>query len=299
MKIVIAGATGFIGKALCDSLVVQHQVIALTRNIRKAAVILPKEMEILTWNENWRKKIQGCDAIINLSGASVAQGRWTKKLKSKILNSRINSTNALIESAKKLEPKPRVMILASAIGFYGNAGDKQLNENSPAGKGFLSNVCRQIETKAKEIKDIGIRDVVIRTSIVLDRSGGALKKMILPFKFFLGSKFSSGLQWMSWISLADEVSAIKFLIENQNSNGIFNLSSPEPVRNKDFVKTLTSVLHRPCFMALPKIALKLLFGQKAEELFLTSQKVYPQRLLDTGFKFKYPDLNSALKSMNF
>ena len=297
MKIVIAGATGLIGKALCDSLVVQHQVIALTRDIKKAAVILPKEMEILTWNENWQKKVRGCDAIINLSGASVAQGRWTKKQKSKILNSRINSTNILIESAKKLEPK--VMILASAIGFYGNAGDKQLNENSSAGKGFLSNVCRQIENKAKEIKDIGIRDVIIRTSIVLDRSGGALEKMILPFKFFLGSKFGSGQQWMSWISLADEVSAIKFLVENQNSNGIFNLSSPEPVRNKDFVKTLASVLHRPCFMVLPKIAIKLLFGQKAEELFLTSQKVYPQRLLDTGFKFKYPDLNSALKSMNF
>lgn len=299
MKIVIAGATGFIGKALCDSLVQQHQVIALTRNIEKAAVILPKEIEILAFNENWQKKIRGCDAIINLSGANIAQGQWTKKQKTKILNSRTNSTNILIESARKMEPKPKVMVLASAIGFYGNAGDEPLNENSPAGKGFLASVCQQIETKAKEIKDIGIRDVVIRTSIVLDPSGGALKKMIVPFKLFLGSKFGTGQQWMSWISLADEVSAIKFLIENQNLSGTFNLSSPEPVRNKDFVKTLASVLRRPCFMPLPEIALKILFGQKAEEIFLTSQKVYPDRLLKAGFKFKYPNLKSTLKSINF
>ncbi len=303
MKIVIAGATGFIGKALCENLVEHHHVVALTRDRQKAAFILPKEIEILNWDavssDKQKEKFSGCDAIINLTGVSIAQGRWTKKQRAEILNSRINSTKILIEYAKSSDPKPEVMMLASAIGFYGNGGDKRLNEDSSAGDGFLSGVCQQIEGFAKEIRAAGIRDVVIRTSIVLDARGGALGKMILPFKFFLGSKFGNGQQWMSWISLADEIAAIRFVIDNQNLNGVFNLSSPVPVRNGDFVKTLASALHRRCFIALPEKMLKVLFGPKAEELFLLSQKVYPDRLLDAGFKFKYPDLKSAFESMNF
>jgi uncharacterized protein (TIGR01777 family) len=303
MKVAVTGATGFIGRALCKKLDQEHNVIALTRNPEKAYVLLGKEVEIIKWNPNsldgWEKDLENTEAIINLAGTNLASGRWTKKQKIKILNSRINASRILIQAVKKLQTRPKVVITASAIGFYGSRGDEKLGEESTGGDGFLASITQKIEDCSREFEDLGLRSVVIRTGIVLDESGGALPKMITPIKFYLGGYWGSGNQWMSWISLTDEVAAIKFLTENVNLYGIFNLTSPQPLTNRQFFKVLSFELKKPCWLPTPALVLKIGFGQMATELFLISQRVYPNKLLDAGFKFQDPELKDALESIRF
>jgi len=214
MKIVVTGATGFIGKALCNELAKEHNVIALTRRPEKASVLFERPVEIVKWNPNalegWEKSLDGSDAIVNLAGTNLASGRWTKKLKAEILNSRIKASKVLIQAIENSKTKPRAIITASAIGFYGNRADEELDEESKAGFGFLAGVAQQIEDCSREFEILGLRSVVIRTGIVLGSSGGALPKMAMPFKFYLGGYWGSGYQWMSWISLTDEVTASSF-----------------------------------------------------------------------------------------
>jgi uncharacterized protein (TIGR01777 family) len=301
MKIVVTGATGFIGEALCNELAKEHNVVALTRSPEKAQALLDKAVEIIQWNpgdtDGWERSLDGSDAIVNLAGTNLASGRWSKNFKTEILDSRIKTSKALIRAIKTLKAKPKTIITASAIGFYGNNADEKLDEESRGGAGFLAGVAQEIEDCSREFETLGLRSVVIRTGIVLGAGGGALPKMIMPFKFYIGGYWGSGDQWMSWISLADEVTAIKFLIENSNLHGVFNLTSPEPLTNRKLFQVLAKVLRKPCWLPIPAFVLKIMFGEMANELFLGSQRVYPRKLIDAGFEFKYSELTKALESI--
>jgi uncharacterized protein (TIGR01777 family) len=301
MKIVVTGATGFIGEALCNELAKEHNVVALTRSPEKAQALLDKAVEIIQWNpgdtDGWERSLDGSDAIVNLAGTNLASGRWSKNFKTEILDSRIKTSKVLIRAIKNLKAKPKTIITASAIGFYGNSADEKLDEESRGGAGFLAGVAQEIEDCSREFETLGLRSVVIRTGIVLGAGGGALPKMIMPFKFYIGGYWGSGDQWMSWISLADEVTAIKFLIENSNLHGVFNLTSPEPLTNRKLFQVLAKVLRKPCWLPIPAFVLKIMFGEMANELFLGSQRVYPRKLIDAGFEFKYSELTKALESI--
>ena len=302
MKVAITGATGFIGRALCNELIKGHNVIALTRNPEKASSLLDKAVEIFKWNpdtlDGWEKCLEGSDAVVNLAGTNLALGRWTKNVKAEILNSRVSSSRLLVSAMKSFKARPKVIILASAIGFYGSRGDELLDEDSKAGYGFLAKVCQEIESYYREFEALGFRSVIIRTGVVLGANGGALPKMMMPFKFYIGGHWGSGNQWMSWISLADEVAAIKFLIENANLCGVFNLTSLGALKNRQFFQILAGVLKKTCWLPMPAFALKVMFGQMASELFLASQRVYPRKLIDSGFKFEQAELINALESMD-
>jgi uncharacterized protein (TIGR01777 family) len=281
----------------------EHNVIALTRRPEKASVLFERPVDIIKWNpkymDGWGKCLDGSDAIVNLAGTNLASGRWSKSFKAQILDSRIQASKVLIQAIENSKAKPRVIITASAIGFYGNRADEKLDEESSAGIGFLAGVAQKIEDCSRGFETLGLRSVVIRTGIVLGSSGGALPKMTMPFKFYLGGYWGSGDQWMSWISVADEVAAIKFLIENSNLNGAFNLTSPEPMQNKQFFQILAKVLRRPCFLPIPAFVLKIMFGEMVDELFLAGQRVYPRKLINAGFNFKYPELKKTLESIEF
>jgi uncharacterized protein (TIGR01777 family) len=300
-RVVIAGATGFIGRQLCRQLRGDYELIALSRNVAKATIILDGLAQVVQGGakrvSDWTETIDGAFAVINLSGENIGSGRWTSGKKEKILSSRLDSLKALLEAIKRAKEKPKVAVIASAIGFYGSRDDEQIDEDSAAGKGFLADVCKQIENIAGQIEAAGVRCVIIRSGVVLGRQGGALLKLMQPFRFFMGGHIGTGQQWFSWISLEDEVNAIKFLMENDNLHGAFNLTAPEPVRMKEFCNTLGNCLNRPSWFHVPGLVLKIIFGEMADEMLLASQKVYPKRLLQAGFKFKYPDLENALKNI--
>jgi len=301
MKVVITGATGFIGSALCKELHKDYQVIALSRDASRAAKSIGDWAKAVEWDGrttgSWLGAANGALAIINLAGENIASGRWTESKKAGILHSRTDSTRAVIEAIKQMDKKPAVVIQASAIGYYGPRRDEQLDENSTPGKGFLANVCQRTESFAKQIEALGVRCVIIRTGVVLGRDGGAFEKLAKPFRFFLGGHLGSGRQWFSWIHLDDEVAAIKFLIENEDLKGAFNLTAPEPVTMKEFCKILGKVMHRPCWLNVPAFAARLALGEMAEEMLLSGQKVLPKRLLNTDFNFKYTNVKSALKDI--
>lgn len=303
MKMVVAGATGFIGRSLCNELAKEHNIIALTRRPEKASNFFAKSIDIIKWNpkynDGWESCLDGSDAIVNLAGTNLASARWSKNFKAEILDSRIKASKAIIQAIEKSKVKPKTIITASAIGFYGNRANEKLDEESGGGDGFLASVAKEIEDSSREFEILGLRSIVIRTGIVLGSSGGALPKMIMPFKCYLGGYWGKGNQWMSWISLADEVAAIKFLIKNSNLYGAFNLTSPEPLQNRQLFQILARVLKKPCWLPVPAFMLKIMFGEIANELFLASQRVYPKKLIDAGFKFKYTELKKALESIKF
>jgi uncharacterized protein (TIGR01777 family) len=302
MKIAVIGATGFIGSALCKELAEENNIIALTRNPNKPHTRFSNNIDFIKWNtqslNGWQHCLEGADAIVNLAGENLGISRWNQQRKTEIINSRIDSIKILLSAVKSLTRKPGVIVLASAVGYYGSRGEEDLNEDSAAGIGFLANVCKQLESFANDFKNLGIRPVIIRSGLVLDSAGGALPKMIMPFKFHLGGYLGSGKQWISWITLADEISAIKFLIENEKLEGAFNLTSPQPIRNREFFQTVASVSNKSCRFRVPEYALKIAFGEMADEVLLASQKVYPKKLIAAGFKFQNPDLETALQSMN-
>ena len=298
MKIVVTGATGFIGRALCSELAGGHEVVGLTRRPEKVCFDRDASIDVVRWNaeqmDGWETSLEGADAVVNLAGTNPAAGRWTESFKASILSSRIRSSRILLEAIRETAARPKSFVISSAIGFYGSRGDEQLDEGSGGGEGFLVDVCRENESAAKEVEALGMRAIVLRTGVVLDLSGGALPKMAMPFRFCLGGRWGGGEQWMSWISLADEVSAVRFLIENDGLKGVFILTSPEPVRNRSFCQTLAGVLKRPCWLPMPAILLRMMFGQMADEMFLASQRVCPSRLLAAGYEFKHAGLRDAL-----
>lgn len=297
MRIVITGATGLIGKALCEKLSPDYEIIALSRHPEQTR--LGQNVTFAQWDAHspgpLAKHIDGSFAVINLAGESIASGKWTKAKRRSILQSRLNITNALVETISMAEHKPDVLIQASAIGYYGFGTHGQVDENSGGGDGFLAEVCKKWEQSSKQAEKFGTRRIIIRTGIVLSGDDGVLPRIVKPFKFFLGGYPGSGKQSVSWITIDDEVAAIKFLLENRNLSGVFNLVSPNPVTIRQLCKTLGRILKRPCWIPVPALVLRLAFGKMADETILADQKVVPNRLLKAGFKFEHPDIDDALK----
>ena len=300
-RVVITGASGFIGRALCEDLCKDYKVIALSRDIRRAAQSIGEFAEILEWDGRttgtWISRADGAFAIINLAGENLASGRWNQSKKAGILHSRLEATRAVISAIKQVEKKPSVIIQASAIGYYGSCGNQQLNEKSPPGKGFLAEVCQKVELCTEQIEGLNVRYIIIRSSVVLGREGGALPRLVKPFQFFVGGYPGNGRQWFSWISLDDEVAVIRFLMENKKQQGVFNLTAPEPVTMKKFCRTLGRILHRPSWFPVPGFILRPALGEMADEMLLSGQRVLPERLIDAGFQFKYPEADKALSEI--
>jgi hypothetical protein len=239
----------------------------------------------------------GADAVVNLAGASIADGRWSAERKAKLSSSRIDTTRALVAALAKMNARPRVLVSASATGVYGNRGDELLTEDSLPGNEFLSNLAKDWEAEALKAEAIGVRVVLARFGVILARDGGALPKIVLPFRFFAGGKIGSGKQWMSWISLDAVIEILRFALENGNVRGPINVISPQPVQNAEFTKTLASILHRPALFPAPPFALRLALGEMADALLLSSQRVLPKKLESLGYRFLHADLKSALAAV--
>jgi len=301
MRVVITGASGFIGRALCRRLRGDCEIVALSRNAEPAAKSPAGAARVVMWDGrtlgDWMREVDGAAAVVNLAGENVASGRWTSSKKERILQSRSDCARVLVEAIKRVDSKPGVMIQASAVGYYGPRGDESLDEGSPGGSGFLSEVCRESEGTGREVEALGVRYVVIRTGVVLGAGGGALARMVQPFRFYLGGHLGSGRQWLSWISLDDEVAAIEFLIKNRQFKGAFNLTSPQPVTMREFSGTLGRVLGRPVWVNVPGFVMRLLLGEMANEMLLSGQRVMPRRLREAGFEFKHEDLEGALTAI--
>jgi uncharacterized protein (TIGR01777 family) len=301
-RIIITGATGFIGRALCKQLVEGgYEVVALSRSSKGGSESLPNQVKIVNWDagtaEGWADYTDGAYAIINLAGENIGSGRWTERKKRRILESRLKAGRAVVEAVEKAGVKPKVVIQASGIGYYGDRGDELLEESSLAGSGFLVEVAKRWEESTKKVESVGVRQVIIRTGVVLGADGGFLSRVLLPFRLFVGGHLGSGHQWIPWIHLDDEVGAIMFLMEKENLQGVFNLTAPNPLTSKDFFRLLGRVMRRPSWLPVPGFALRLLLGEMAKELILSGQRAVPKRLLDSGYEFKYADAESALREI--
>jgi uncharacterized protein (TIGR01777 family) len=244
----------------------------------------------------WEKAIDGADGIINLAGEPIAGKRWSEAQKQKLRSSRIVSTRSLVSAIAKAQNKPKFLLSASAVGYYGPHGDETITESSPPGSDFLARLCVDWETEAKQAEAHGVRVAIIRTGIVLDRAQGALKKMVPPFKTYLGGPLGSGNQWMPWIHIEDEIGLLIFLMENENARGAFNATAPHPVTMEEFAKALGGVLNRPSWVSVPPSALALIVGEMAD-ILLTGQRTIPEAALKLGYVFKYPTIGEALKSL--
>jgi uncharacterized protein (TIGR01777 family) len=292
-RILVVGSSGIIGTQLVAFLDTGgHDVWRLVRRSVKEGA---KEIR---WEPSSgvleRSKLEGFDAIIHLGGEGIGDKRWSRKRKKMIRDSRVDSTSLLSEAVSNLRQKPEVFILASAIGWYGDRGDEELDEGSHSGEGFLPSVCVDWESAASMVRESEVRTIFLRSGIVLSGTGGALGKMLLPFKMGAGGPMGGGRQWMSWISLDDEIYAIHHLLMNVESDGVYNLTAPNPSRQKNFAKTLGKVLRRPAFAPLPAFVVRVLFGEMGVKLTLESQKVIPTRLVQEGYEFLHPNLEVAL-----
>lgn len=301
MRIIITGGTGLIGKALCPLLLADgHLITVLSRNPDSARG-MPSGVRIEDWDgqttEGWGHLVNGADAVINLAGAGIADRPWTAQRKQTIRESRIRAGLAVQKAIQQATQKPKVLIQASAVGYYGARHDDEIiTEATPAGTDFLAKVCFDWEMSTVPVTKMGVRRPIIRTGIVLSKEGGALSKMVLPFKFFAGGPLGSGKQWMPWIHITDQVRAIKFLLDNPRADGPFNLASPNPVTNKQFGEILGATMRRPSFMPAPAFAMKTVLGEMAT-IVLDGQRVVPQRLEELGFAFTHPSLRETLSEM--
>ena len=301
MKVIVAGGSGFIGSEVIRKLLVsKHQVVLLSRKPVGVRSGYNESLQIVQWDGktvgSWSKFIDGADAVINLSGENIAARRWSPKQKARLISSRINSTRAIILSISKTSKKPRILINASAVGYYGNFGNGDVAETQIQGEGFLSELCEQWEGEALHAKKYGLRVVLLRIGIVLEPSGGALRKMLLPFQLFIGGPLGSGKQWFPWIHRDDVVNIIMFAIENDALLGAVNVSSPSPVTMKEFARSLGRVIGKPSWLPIPSLILKFVLGEMSQ-MSLGGRRIIPKKLLDNGFVFQYPDLDKALKSL--
>ena len=295
MKVLVSGATGFIGRALCSALKTNgHQVASLVR--RRGSGSNDEVFWDPTQGQIELDKLNNLDAVIHLAGEPVV-GRWSERKKAAIYDSRVQGTQLLVDSLKKLQNPPSIFLSASAIGFYGDTGFKCVDEASPQGEGFLAHVSADWEAASAPLAASGMRVAHMRIGLVLSPKGGALQRMLPPFKFGLGGILGSGKQAMSWIALDDLVAAFLYVLSNEALDGPFNLVAPQAVSNYEFTKTLGRVLRRPTFFPVPAFVLKFLLGEMAESLFLGSSCVRPTRLIKAGFSFKYPKLDAALEHL--
>jgi uncharacterized protein len=296
MKVLISGGSGLVGSALTNALRADgHSVSHFVRPGHTAA---PGDV---LWNPSRATvdvpALEGYNAIVHLSGASIADGRWTAERKAVLRSSRVDSTRVLVDSLTHLKQPPRVFVCASAIGFYGDRGDELLTETSGNGNDFLSVLCRAWESEAARAATSGIRTVMTRFGVILATQGGALPRMLTPFKLGVGGRLGSGKQWISWVALEDVVKVVRAAIDNQNLSGPVNVVAPQPVQNDEFTRVLAGVMHRPAIFPAPAFALRLALGQMADALLLSSQRVQPEKLAKTGHNFRYETLRSALQAI--
>ncbi len=304
MKIAVTGATGFVGSRLVARLHKEgNRVLVLTRNTTYAQKVFPSEafpnVEIVTYTPtvsgSWQDVIASCDGVVNLAGEPIAEERWTPEHKREILNSRQLGTQKIVEAIAKANPKPPVLVNASAIGYYGTSETATFDESSSSGSDFLAQVCQAWEAEARKVKDAGVRLVILRFGIVLGQ-GGALGKMIMPFKLFAGGPIGSGRQWFSWIHIDDLVSLILQALTKPEIEGLYNATAPNPVQMTDFCQTLGQVIHRPSWLPVPAFALEALLGDGAM-VVLEGQQVLPKHTLESGFEYQYPNLQPALRQI--
>jgi uncharacterized protein (TIGR01777 family) len=296
MKILMSGSHGLVGKALVASLTRDgHEVVRLVRHERAFGSL---EVE---WHPDQghidAAHLEGFEAVVHLAGESIASSRWTKEKKRSIYDSRVKGTSLLSDAFARVSRPPSVFVSASAIGYYGNRGDELLSETSAPGNDFLSGVCVEWENAAKPAAEKGIRTAYARFGIILDANEGALAKMLTPFRLGAGGKIGSGKQWMSWIALSDVINALKFLIMDESMCGPVNVVAPNPVTNAEFTETLGRVLSRPTVIPIPAFGARLVFGEMADALLLSSQRVDPTVLQDRGFPFNWPTLEPALRHL--
>jgi uncharacterized protein len=298
MRIAITGGTGLVGTALSDSLRADgHDLFILTRNPENGYQKGVTYVKWLTQDANPANELDAIDVFINLAGESINSGRWTDKRKAQILNSRVHATNEAISIIKQLTQKPKLLINASAIGFYGTSMEKSFSEaTDKAGEDFLAQTVKRWESATIEAQELGVRTVFARFGVILDKKDGALPRIALPYRMFAGGTVGSGNQWLSWIHIDDLVRGLRHLIENREISGPVNFCVPEAVTMKTFGKTLGSVLNRPHWIPVPSLALRLLLGEMSM-LVLEGQKVVPQKLMESGFTFTYPTLREALHNI--
>ncbi|HXU29031.1 MAG TPA: TIGR01777 family oxidoreductase [Thermoanaerobaculia bacterium] len=298
MRVIITGGTGLIGKALAARLAQEgDEPIVLSRDPEKAKADLPPGVRAEAWDgktgAGWSNLIDAGTTIVHLAGAGVADERWTPSRKREIRDSRIVSGAAVLAAIREAPAKPRALLQASAVGYYGPRGDEPIDETEPPGDTFLAEVCIEWEESTREVEAQGIRRAILRTGIVLTPEGGALAKMLLPAKLGANGPLGSGRQGFPWIHLEDEIAAIRFLIDRDDATGPFNLTAPNPPTQAEFAKALGHVLHRPSFVPAPAFALRLALGEMADML-LDGHHVVPKRLLELGYRFRFPDLGGAL-----
>ncbi len=304
MRIIITGGTGLIGRALAESLAAdEHEVILLSRDPRRVAA--PPRVQVTAWDgvsaNGWGSLADGAGAIINLAGESIAGDsllsiRWTPERKQRILHSRQSAGAAVVEAVRTAQPKPKVILQVSAVGYYGPRVDSQVDESAPPGTDFLAQVCQVWEASTQMVETVGVRRVVTRIGIVLSAGGGALPRQLLPFRLFAGGPIGSGKQGYPWIHLADVVGAMRFLIENPAESGVYNLCAPDPLTNAAFGRAAARVMRRPYWIPVPAVVFRLAFGEAAT-ILLDGQMAYPKRLLEAGYVFCFPQAGEALKDI--
>ncbi len=300
MRVIITGGTGLIGRALAASLASDgHEVVVLTRHPQHVSG-LPAGARAERWDgatlAGWGHLADGAGAIVNLAGENLGASRWSAERKRRILSSRVNAGQAVLAAVRSAERKPAVLIQSSAVGYYGPRGDEIITERSAPGTDFMAQVAVQWEASTEPVESLGVRRAIIRSGVVLSMAGGALPRLVQPFHFFVGGRLGSGKQWFSWMHIDDEVRAIRFLIDDAQASGPYNLTAPDPVTNATLARTVGHVLGRPALFPVPAFVLRLLFGEMATTV-LDGQRVAPERLAGLDFAFRYPVLEPALRDL--
>ncbi len=300
MRVIITGGTGLIGRALTDSLVADgHEAIILSRSPERVTG-LPTGVRAVGWDARtpagWGHLADGADAIVNLVGETIGAWPWTAERKRRILDSRVHGGQAVVHAVQEAQVKPRVLIQASGISYYGDRGDEELTEEEPRGDSFLAEVAVEWEAAVAPVESMGVRRVTLRSALVLSLQGGAFPLMLLPFRFFLGGTLGNGRQYLPWIHIADEVRAIRFLMDREDAQGPFNVIAPGVLSHAEFAKVAGRVLRRPAVMWVPEFLLRPVLGEMSI-LVLEGQRAVPRRLLDLGFTFRFPDMEMALRDL--
>lgn len=299
-RVTISGGSGLIGRALVDELAASGWEVRVLSRTPRSVSGLPRGSRVDRWDgrsvAQLTPLVDGVDAVVHLAGETIAGGRWTAPRKRRIRDSRVGSSSAVAEAILAAASRPSVLVQASAVGYYGPRGDETIDEEAPAGGDFLANVTAAWEAASAAVEEAGVRRPIIRTGIVLSTDGGALPRIVLPFRLFAGGPLGSGEQWVPWIHLADEVGAIRFLIENDGAAGPFNLTAPEPLTNREFGRVVGRVLGRPSRLPTPAFALRLALGEMAT-LLLDGQRAVPRRLLELGYEFRFATAEAALRDL--
>lgn len=296
MKVIVAGGTGFIGRTLCSALVrAGHEVRVTTRDVERARRRLPPPVDLVhpSGPEGWADAVRGCDAVVNLAGESIADGRWTPGRKRALLRSRVATTRSLVDGCSAVDERPSVFVSASAVGYYGPSGDTKLDETAPAGDDFLARLCIAWEAEAARATEFEMRLVQPRIGVVLGEGGGALDRMIIPFNLFVGGPIGSGKQWLSWVHRQDVVALLIDALTNEAMRGPVNVAAPDARTMSDFSRALGAALRRPSWIPVPAFALRLGLGEMAEML-LTGQRCVPAAAETAGYRFRYRSLGDAL-----